>query len=80
MDLARLNRVRGEKVTHNVVLNSYVWCVFHSFDVLETSCLYKVEVLFGILGCKPFVRREMEQVFRSIILIVIIDWQVVVEM
>lgn len=49
MDLARLDRVSGEKVTNNIVLDSNIWCVFHSLDVLEASCLYKVEVLFGIL-------------------------------
>ena len=80
MDLARLNRVSGEKVTNNIVLDSNVWCVFHSLDVLEASCLYKVEVLFGILRCETLVRLEMEQVFRSVILIVIIDGQVVVKM
>ena len=47
--LACFDRISGEKVAWNVVLNAYVWCMLHLFEMLEAARLQEVNIFFWIL-------------------------------
>ena len=61
-------------------MDADIWCVLHALDVLKASSFDEIKVLFGVLRGKAFMRLEVEQVFGSIVLVVIVDRQIVLKM
>ena len=77
-NLSCFYRINRKKVSWDVILYPNTRCVLHLFQMHETFCLYEVQVFFCVLRL-VVIRFEMQRVLRSIILIVVVNRQVVVQ-